>query len=222
MKTLFILISAVLLLIVNETLAQTSQLSSDPVELGDVIFGGKTYQKARAEINDGGDIELLGTGWTSGTGRAATIPWGKAPWDMKKKMEKAREVKIANFKKRPRMEASPAMLVAMWGKPEFSETAYPDVTMLKFNTPEYLIDAYFEKQQAVMFEVERKAGWTPESTEAVLQTMARGEWKYDNGTEIWTSGSARAKLATPKRIRIMSYRWTHITNAPVKKPDAGL
>ncbi len=221
-----ILISAVMLLIVSDAHSQVrdpgAAAKSNQVGLGDVIWEGMTYQNALGEIIDTGDIKLLGASSIRGTGKESVIPWEKAPWDIKKKMEKTREAAIASFKAKPRMEASPGMLLALWGKPAFSETEYVGVSVLKFNTPEYLIDAYFEKQRVVMMEVERKAGWTPESTEAVLQTMADGEWRYENDADIWITGNTRAKMATPKRLRVMSWRWTYIAKTPVKKPDAGL
>ena len=234
MKTVFILIFALVLFYAN-THAQSPSSSLtrvggggggdgyERVPLGDVIWEGKTYQNATGYIAMTGDIVLTGSSNLRGTGGTGMIPWDKTPWDLKKKMEKAREVAIAEMKAKPRISAHPQMLVGMWGKPVIKDTAIPRVTLLTFDTPEYLIDAHCEQTQVVMMEIERKAGWTKESTEAVLLTMQDGTWQFDATTELWKLGSTQARMIGSKKLRVMSYRWAGLVNgSTTKRPASGL
>lgn len=186
--------------------------------IGDYTWLGNTYRRADASIspNDG---NLVITGQNGGI----SIPWEKAPWDLKKKMETARVTAIAEMKARPRISASPEMLILMWGKPTLDKTAITGVGLLKFETPEYRIDAHCDKTRALMMEIERKAGWTKESNEAVLLTMEKGAWRYDVKTELWACGSTKAKMINANRLRVMSGQWNRIANGETGNgPASGL
>ena len=202
----------------------------EKVPLGDLIWEGKTYNRSTGEITDGGDIMLIGANLRAvgGEGSKTVVSWEKAPWDLKKKMQAARDKLIERIKSCPRFNLPQEMLGAIWGNPREKQSAIPNVSTMVFDTPEYSISANFKSArsrflEAQMFEVERKGGWTKEKMEAVLESMAGKKWEYDKATELWSGYQGhRAKLVDGKTLRIMTREWSSLVKEPEKKLDSGL
>ncbi len=203
----------------------------EKVPLGDLIWEGKTYNRSIGEITDGGDIILIGANLRAvgGEGTKTVVSWEKAPWDLKKKMQSARDKLIEQIKSWPRFNLPQEMLGAIWGKPRVKQSVIPNISTVVFDTPEYTISANFKITgssllKAQMFEVERKGGWTKEKMEAVLESMTGKKWEYDKATELWVGSykSHHAKLVEGKTLRIMTAEWSSLVKEPEKKLDSGL
>jgi hypothetical protein len=172
---------------------------SKPVELGDVLLRGVTYPKARGRCNLDGTVNVLSAK------NSATMSWEKVPWDLQRKLQDHRD-EVANIiRKEARFFKSPGSLGVIWGvgMPVKEKTICTSV--LKFEHGGHTIIAHFVGAGAVMFDVERAAGWTPESTEAVLTSLDPAQvWRWNEATSRWDgSGGSRASMAGP-RLRVLS------------------
>ena len=191
-----------------------------PVYLGDYLLNGMTYFRADGKVTYTGGVEI------SGTNRIITIPWAKAPWDVRSKLAKQREEVIALMKKQPRLYASVEALEALWGKPIPSSEKPPSgmekqTRVVSFTVGEFAIYAHINQNgQALMFEINNQNGWTTESTEAVLLSMTLGKWKFDNAQERWIDLENHA-LMVGKRLRVISGQYAMLLKDSSKNTAQG-
>lgn len=168
------------------------------VPLGDVLYIGESYPKASGSITATGDISIF-----AGAKRV-TIPWAKAPWDLKRKMQAGRTAfETATKADDSRLGATEQALAARYGRPEPHPEPIPPAKKALLYSPDGLrIVAHFVDGRAeCLMIMKREGSFSKEETIRMLSQC--GRWTPQPG-DMWRREDGGFAIATGGLLRIES------------------
>jgi hypothetical protein len=182
------------------------------VALGDVLYIGESYPKATGSITATGDLSI------ASAAKRVTIPWSKAPWDLRSKMQAERAAfESAQKPEESRLGSSEAALTARYGKPEPHPTPMPPAQKSLLYSPEGLrIVAHFVDGRAECLMVMKHEGSF--SKEDAIRILSQcGRWTPNpDAPDIWRRSDGGFAIATGSALRIESGAFYKASRAQVK------
>ena len=214
MKTASILASALILISASALADDLSKLgmyvgrgdAQKAVKIGDFSWGGIAYVNASATLRPDGNISVT-SAWigTRIPPRTAVIAWDKAPWDLKKKLQPARDVfEQAKNGGDSRLGATERTLTERYGKPEpHPNPIAPAQRALLYSVDGLRITAHFVDGRAeCLFVIKGVGNFTNEDAIRML-AQCGGLWTpVPKVNDMWRRADGGFAVNTGSLLRI--------------------